>query len=192
MLANGELEAFRLGLVHGRMSSSDKQAAMDAFRRGEIQVLVATSVVEVGIDVPNATLMTIENAERFGLAQLHQLRGRISRGSYPGYCCLFAGATTAAAAERLQALVDNRDGFRLADIDFALRGPGNVLGTQQHGLPPLRIADLVRDAAVVEEARRDARTLVEADPELVDPQHDRLQRMAVVRYGKSLELGDVG
>lgn len=191
-LANGELEAFRLGLVHGRMSSSDKQAAMDAFRRGEIQVLVATSVVEVGIDVPNATLMTIENAERFGLAQLHQLRGRISRGSYPGYCCLFAEATTAAAAERLQALVDNRDGFRLADIDFALRGPGNVLGTQQHGLPPLRIADLVRDAAVVEEARRDARTLVEADPGLADPQQARLQRMAIVRYGKSLELGDVG
>jgi ATP-dependent DNA helicase RecG len=191
-LANGELEEFRLGLVHGRMASIDKQAAMDAFRRGEIQVLVATSVVEVGIDVPNATLMTIENAERFGLAQLHQLRGRISRGSFPGYCCLFAGASTIAAAERLQALVDNRDGFRLADIDFALRGPGDVLGTRQHGLPPLRIAELVRDAIVVEEARQDARALVEIDPELSDPQHALLQRMAVVRYGKSMDLGDVG
>jgi ATP-dependent DNA helicase RecG len=191
-LANGELEAFRLGLVHGRMSSGDKQLAMDSFRRGEIQVLVATSVVEVGIDVPNATLMAIENADRFGLAQLHQLRGRISRGSYPGYCCLFSAATTPGAAERLQALVENRDGFRLADIDFALRGPGNVLGTRQHGLPPLRIADLVRDAEVVEEARIAARTLVESDPELTDPQHARLQRMVIVRYGKSLELGDVG
>jgi ATP-dependent DNA helicase RecG len=191
-LANGELEAFRLGLVHGRMSSNEKQLAMDAFRRGEIQVLVATSVVEVGIDVPNATLMTIENADRFGLAQLHQLRGRISRGSYPGYCCLFSGATTPAAAERLQALVENRDGFRLADIDFALRGPGNVLGTRQHGLPPLRIADLVRDAEIVEEARLAARALVEGDPELADPEHARLQRMAIVRYGRSLDLGDVG
>lgn len=191
-LANGELEAFRLGLVHGRMSSGDKQVAMDAFRRGEIQVLVATSVVEVGIDVPNATMMTIENADRFGLAQLHQLRGRISRGAYPGYCCLFSGANTPAASERLQALVDNRDGFRLADIDFALRGPGDVLGTRQHGLPPLRIADLVRDANVVEEARLAARALVESDPELAEPQHARLQRMAIVRYGKSLDLGDVG
>lgn len=191
-LANGELEAFRIGLVHGRMSSHDKQAALEAFRRGEIQVLVATSVVEVGIDVPNATLMTIENAERFGLAQLHQLRGRVSRGSYPGYCTLFAGSQSDEAANRLQALVDNADGFKLAEIDFALRGPGDMLGTRQHGLPPLRIADLQRDAAVVEQARTDAMLLIQGSPQLAQPELGQLRRMVLVRYGETLELGDVG
>ena len=191
-LANGELEAFRLGLIHGRMTSMEKQTAMAAFRRGEIQVLVATSVVEVGVDVPNATLMTIEGAERFGLAQLHQLRGRISRGSFPGYCCLFANAQTEEAKQRLQALVESTDGFRLAEVDFTLRGPGDLLGTKQHGLPPLRIADLVRDSVVVEEARRDARQLVEIDPGLAASEHAALRRMALVRYGQTLDLGDVG
>jgi ATP-dependent DNA helicase RecG len=191
-LANGELEAFRIGLVHGRLTPGEKLAAMDAFRGGQTQVLVATSVVEVGVDVANATLMAIEGAERFGLAQLHQLRGRISRGSFPGYCCLFANARTDEAIERIKAFVDSNDGFRLAEIDFAMRGPGDLLGTKQHGLPPLRIADLTRDAAVVEEARRDARELVAADPGLAQPDHALLRRMALVRYGKSLDLGDVG
>lgn len=191
-LSNGELEAFRLGLVHGRMSSHDKQAALEAFRRGEIQVLVATSVVEVGIDVPNATLMTIENAERFGLAQLHQLRGRVSRGNYPGYCALFAGTPSEEAAARLQALVDNSDGFKLAEIDFSQRGPGDMLGTRQHGLPPLRIADLQRDAPIVEEARRDAQAVIHQNPQLAQPELQSLRKMALVRYGETLELGDVG
>ncbi|MGD9722446.1 MAG: ATP-dependent DNA helicase RecG [Pirellulales bacterium] len=191
-LVNGELEAFRLGLVHGRMSPAEKDAAMDAFRRGQTQVLVATSVVEVGVDVPNATLMTIEGAERFGLAQLHQLRGRVSRGAHPGYCCAFGNATTDEAVARLQAFVESTDGFRLAELDFVLRGPGELLGTRQHGLPPLRIADLVRDAETVAEARRDAQLLVAADPGLAQPQHASLRRMALVRYGKSLDLGDVG
>lgn len=191
-LANGELEAFRIGLVHGRMTSAEKHEALSAFRSGQLQALVATSLVEVGIDVPNATLMTIESAERFGLAQLHQLRGRISRGSHPGYCCLFAGRQTPEAVERLKALVDTSDGFRLAEIDFALRGPGDVLGTRQHGLPPLRIADLQRDAALLAEARGDARAVVEADPDLARAEHALLRRMALVRYGKSLDLGDVG
>jgi ATP-dependent DNA helicase RecG len=191
-LANGELEAFRLGLVHGRMSPAEKEAAMEAFRRGHTQVLVATSVVEVGVDVPNATVMTIEGAERFGLAQLHQLRGRISRGSYPGYCCAFANASTEQAVERLKAFVELNDGFRLAELDFQLRGPGELLGTRQHGMPPLRIADLVRDAAVVAEARADAQALVASDPGLAREEHALLRRMALVRYGKSLELGDVG
>jgi ATP-dependent DNA helicase RecG len=191
-LANGELEAFRIGLVHGRMAPHEKQAAMEAFRNRKTQVLVATSVVEVGVDVPNATLMTIESAERFGLAQLHQLRGRISRGSFPGYCCLFSGATTPEAQQRLEALVASHDGFELAELDFRLRGPGDLLGTRQHGLPPLRIADLVRDADVVELAREDARSLVATDPGLGEPRHALLRRMALVRYGKSLDLGDVG
>jgi ATP-dependent DNA helicase RecG len=191
-LANGELDAFRLGLIHGRMTPAEKHSAMDAFRRGELQVLVATSVVEVGVDVANATLMTVEGAERFGLAQLHQLRGRIRRGSFPGYCCLFAGAQSEEAQRRLKAFVEVEDGFRLAELDFELRGPGDLLGTRQHGMPPLRIADLVRDAATVEEAQRDARALVESDPGLAKSEHAALRRMALVRYGKSLDLADVG
>lgn len=191
-LTNGELEAFRLGLVHGRMTSDQKDAAMEAFRRGDTQVLVATSVVEVGVDVPNATLMTIQAAQRFGLAQLHQLRGRVSRGAFAGYCCLFTDADAAATDERLQALVKTTDGFELAELDFALRGPGDLLGTRQHGLPPLRIADLQRDTAILEEARRDAQELVAADPALAQDEHILLRRMVLVRYGKALELGDVG
>jgi ATP-dependent DNA helicase RecG len=191
-LANGELAEFRLGLVHGRMSAEEKQAAMDAFRSGKTQVLVATSVVEVGVDVPNATLMTIEGAERFGLAQLHQLRGRVSRGLFAGYCCLFADPQNNDAKARLQALVESTDGFRLAEVDFELRGPGDLLGTRQHGLPPLRIADLRRDAALLDEARGDAQALVAIDPGLQRPEHAKLRRMVLVRYGQMLDLGDVG
>ncbi len=191
-LANGELEAFRLGLVHGRLSSGQKDAAMQAFRSGEIQVLVATSVVEVGVDVPNATLMAIQGAERFGLAQLHQLRGRISRGTYPGYCCLLTEASGEAAQRRLSALVRSNDGFELSDIDFELRGPGELIGDRQHGLPALHMADLARDRAVLEEARRNAQSLLDADPQLSRPEHAGLRRKVLARYGKTLELGDVG
>ncbi len=191
-LANGPLEAFRLGLIHGRLTPAEKDAAMDAFRRGQTQVLICTSVVEVGVDVPNATLMTIEAGERFGLAQLHQLRGRISRGAHPGFCCVFANPATEESAKRLQAFTSTTDGFRLAEEDFVLRGPGELFGTRQHGLPPFRIADLVRDAEVVEEARRDAQALVAADPGLAQPQHARLRRLMLTRYGQALELGDVG
>jgi ATP-dependent DNA helicase RecG len=191
-LANGELEAFRVGLIHGRMPPQEKDAVMDAFRHGEHQVLVCTSVVEVGVDVPNATLMTIESGERFGLAQLHQLRGRISRGRYPGFCCVFAEPQTEAAQRRLEAFTKSTDGFKLAEQDFALRGPGDLFGTQQHGLPPFRIADLLRDQDLLVEARRDAMQLIAADPGLAQPDHARLRRQMLSRYGKALELGDVG
>jgi ATP-dependent DNA helicase RecG len=191
-LANGPLEEFRLGLIHGRMNAAEKEAAMDAFRRGETQVLVSTTVIEVGVDVPNATLLAIESGQRFGLAQLHQLRGRIVRGAHPGFCCVFAEPTSPESQKRLEAFAASTDGFELAETDFALRGPGDLLGTKQHGLPPLRIADPRADAAVLDEARRDAREMVAADPDLTKPEHARLRKMVLVRYGQVLDLGDVG
>lgn len=191
-LANGELAGFRLGLVHGRLSSEEKEHVMEQFRDEEVQVLVATTAVEVGVDVPNATVMTIEGAERFGLAQLHQLRGRVSRGSHPGYVCVFPAREGEEAEKRLQAFVENGDGFKLAELDFELRGPGDLFGTKQHGLPPLRIADLNRDSAVLTEARHVARDLITADPQLAAPEHALLLKQVVQRYGKALDLGDVG
>jgi ATP-dependent DNA helicase RecG len=191
-LVNGPLEAFRLGLIHGRMTPEAKDAVMDDFRSGRIQVLVCTSVVEVGLDVPNATLMTIESGERFGLAQLHQLRGRISRGRFPGHCCVFAGSQTDEARRRLKAFESTTDGFRLAELDFELRGPGELFGTRQHGMPPLYVADLSRDRDLLLEARRDAQALVAGDPGLSHPDHALLRRMTIARYGTALDLGDVG
>jgi ATP-dependent DNA helicase RecG len=191
-LAHGPLEAFRLGLLHGRMSSTAKDDAMQAFRRGDVQALVTTTVVEVGVDVGNATLMTVYSGERFGLSQLHQLRGRISRGTQPGFCAVFTDVESSEARQRLESFAATNDGFRLAEIDFELRGPGDLLGTRQHGLPPLRIADLVRDGGVLEEARHDAQQLIAADPTLAQPQFALLKQMVLRRYGRVLELGDVG
>jgi ATP-dependent DNA helicase RecG len=191
-LTNGELADFRLGLIHGRLHPEEKDAIMDDFRRNEIQVLVSTSVVEVGVDVPNATLMTIESGERFGLAQLHQLRGRISRGRFPGFCCVFGNPQTEDSIARLKAFVSSTDGFELAETDFKIRGPGDLFGTKQHGLPPLRIANLLLDGDILAEARRDAQEFVKSDPGLAEEQHALLKRMMMVRYGKALELGDVG
>ena len=190
-LAHGPLEAFRLGLLHGRMSSSEKEATMRAFRTGELQALVTTTVIEVGIDVPNATLMTVCSGERFGLSQLHQLRGRVSRGTQPGFCAVFTDVEAPEARKRLEAFAATNDGFQLAEIDFELRGPGDLLGTRQHGLPPLRIANLQRDTAVLDEARRDAQQLV-ATAAIAEPDFARLRQMVLRRYGRVLELGDVG
>ncbi len=192
-LANGPLEAFRVDLIHGRMSSAEKETVMDAFRRGWTQVLVATSVIEVGVDVPNATLMTIEDGERFGLAQLHQLRGRVRRGTFPGYVCVFATPANPAAQERLDAFSRCTDGFELAELDFSLRGPGDLFGTRQHGMPPLRVADLQRDGAILEEARRDALAMISADDAaFFQSDFELLRRQVVRRYGEALDLGSVG
>jgi ATP-dependent DNA helicase RecG len=191
-LSNGPLADFRLGLIHGRMTAAEKDAAMADFRRGEIQALVSTSVVEVGVDVPNATLMTIESGERFGLAQLHQLRGRISRGKFPGFCCVFGDPQTPESIERLKAFVSSTDGFKLAETDFQLRGPGEFFGARQHGLPPLMIADLLSDSELLDEARRDAQELIAADPGMSLEKHSKLRAQTLHRYGKALDLGDVG
>ena len=170
----------------------EKQAAMDAFRERQAQVLVATSVVEVGIDVPNASVMTIENAERFGMASLHQLRGRVGRGRFPGYVALCPGSDSEEARRRVRAVEQTSDGFELAEIDFQMRGPGELLGTRQHGIPPLRIADLRRDQAMLMESRQAADQLISADPQLSQAEHAALRRQVIARYGQVLQLGDVG
>jgi ATP-dependent DNA helicase RecG len=191
-LTNGELEAFRLGVLHGRMSSAEKQQTMADFRSGATQVLVSTTVVEVGVDVANATVMTVAGADRFGLAQLHQLRGRVGRGNRAGFCGVLLGEVNESARERLAAFAASNDGFALAELDFQLRGPGDLFSTQQHGLPPLRIADLQTDREVLEEARREAQLLVAEDPGLKHAENGRLREQMMKRYGKALELGDVG
>ncbi len=190
-LAAERLDAYRVDLIHGRMSGSDKELAMEEFRNGDTQVLVATSVVEVGVDVPNATLMTIENGERFGLAQLHQLRGRISRGTRPGYLCVFAAPDNDDAQKRLDAFSETTDGFELAEADFRFRGPGDVLGRKQSGMPPMRIADLTSDIEVLMVAREMAQEMVDEDPDLESPELADLRGQVLRRYGKRLELGDV-
>ncbi len=190
------LKDFRVGMLHGRMSNEEKEKIMFDFRTGELQALVATSVIEVGVDVPNATLMTIENAERFGLAQLHQLRSRIGRGEHPGFCAVFSDVVHQPKYEetlaRLKAFVESTDGFKLAEVDFELRGPGELFGTQQHGMPPLRIADLSRDRDVLLEVRQVATELVRHDPGLAQAEHAKIRKQVLTRYGKVLDLGDVG
>jgi ATP-dependent DNA helicase RecG len=192
-LSNGELAMFRVGVIHGRMSAAEKEQMMASFRAGRTQVLVSTSVIEVGVDVPNACVMVIDSPERFGLAQLHQLRGRVGRGIVAGFCgLLMREEMSEDARERLTAFAATTDGFALAEMDFQLRGPGDLFGTQQHGLPPLRIADLRRDKAILEEARRAAQALFAADPGLKTADHARLRRQMLTRYGAALELADVG
>ncbi len=192
-LQEGPLAGLRVDLLHGRMDGSDKQSKLDAFTSGHTQVLVATTVVEVGIDVPNATVMTILDADRMGLAQLHQLRGRISRGSFPGYVCVFAKPGVAPEENaRLSVLASTDDGFRLAEQDLQMRGPGDLLGTKQIGLPPLRIADLVRDSEVLVHARSIAQSIVEKDPNLDLAEHAKLKRQVTQRHGAVVALGDVG
>ena len=186
-LSQGELKEFRVGLVHGQLDRETRTQTMDAFRDGELDVLVATTVIEVGVDVPNATLMLINQAERFGLSQLHQLRGRIGRGKFQGYCFLFSESDTPEATKRLSAMESTSDGFRIAEVDFQLRGPGDVLGTRQSGALPLRVADLTRDEAVLIEARTAAFNLVQTG-EFDEPQFAPLKNQVLDRFSKLMDL----
>jgi ATP-dependent DNA helicase RecG len=191
-LAQGPLAGLRVGLLHGRLDEEAKGTVMDRFRRHELDLLVCTSVVEVGVDVPNATLMVVEHAERFGLSQLHQLRGRVSRGTLAGNCYLFAEPANDEARERLRALVRLTDGFVLAEEDARLRGAGELFGLRQHGLGELRLGDPIRDAALLQQARRDAFALVAADAGLGRPEHAPLRQAVLERFGRTLELAEVG
>ncbi len=163
------------GLLHGRLKSDEKNAAMTAFRAAETKVLISTTVIEVGVDVPNATVMLIENAERFGLAQLHQLRGRIGRGTRTSYCILVPGEDTPATRQKLEVLEKTNDGFVVAEADLQLRGPGDLIGTAQTGLPPLRLGNLLRDQAEMLKARDQARKVFKKDPHLEDPSNANLK-----------------
>jgi ATP-dependent DNA helicase RecG len=181
----------RVDLVHGRLDAAARAEAMRRFGRGETQVLVSTSVIEVGVDVPNATLIIVEHAERFGLAQLHQLRGRVGRGTRPGTCALVARGGGEGSEARIEAMLETTDGFRIADADLRIRGPGEFLGTRQHGkLPDLRIADLVRDARLVSVAREAALAQVRDDPGLA--RASALRDAVRARWGSRLALADVG
>ena len=153
-----------VGLLHGRLGSGEKEAAMDAFKSRRTKILVSTTVIEVGVDVPNATVMVIEQAERFGLSQLHQLRGRVGRGGNQSYCMLITGKLNDAGKERIRTLVDSQDGFVIAEMDLKLRGPGEFFGTKQSGLPSLRIANILRDPDILTAARHEARAFVENPP----------------------------
>jgi len=182
---------FAVELLHGQMPSAKKQKIMSEFRKGKIDLLVSTVVVEVGVDVPNATIMVIEEADRFGLAQLHQLRGRIGRSESKSYCLLFAETDNETAKSRLEIMTRSNDGFELAEHDLRLRGPGEMFSTRQHGLPDLKIADIVNDYDLLVMARRNAFEMVRDDPMLVKAEHKNIRRALLDRFGDALGLADI-
>ncbi len=191
-LEAGPLAGFRLALMHGQLSQRERETVMERFRAADLDALIATSVIEVGVDLPNASVMCIENAERFGLAQLHQLRGRVGRGDHASLCLLIADPTTEDATERLVVMEATADGFEIAQRDLEIRGPGEFFGAAQSGMPRLRVADLARDLDLLTLARKDARAWIEASPELARPEEESLRRRMFKAVGKELGLVEIG
>ncbi|WP_437223140.1 ATP-dependent DNA helicase RecG [Planctomicrobium sp. SH661] len=190
-LSTQELSGFRIGMVHGRMKREERDETMEAFRERELDVLVATTVIEVGVDVPNATLMVILNAERFGLSQLHQLRGRVARGKYRGYCFLFSESSSPDALSRLAVLERSNDGFEVAEQDFELRGPGDVLGTRQHGALPLRFYKHLQEEKLLEMARDEALRVV-LSGHFDQVEYSALKRRVLERFARLMDLPQSG
>jgi ATP-dependent DNA helicase RecG len=190
-LQAGAFRNRRVALLHGRIPAEERDGIMRRFREGEIDVLVATTVIEVGIDVPNATVMLIEHPERFGLSQLHQLRGRVGRGAEASYCILL-GDVSPEVAERLSIFCGTEDGFEIARADLRLRGMGDLFGERQSGIPTFKVADPLRDEALAERAREAAERVLTKDPELDHPAHAPLRRVIGTRYSRALELFRVG
>ena len=192
-LSTGPLAGLRVGLLHGRLDADEKEVIMRRYQRGEIDVLVATTVIEVGVDVPNATVMVVEHAERFGLAQLHQLRGRVGRGAAKSYCILVTGGRVSEEAEeRLNAMVHTQDGFELAELDLRMRGPGEFFGTRQAGVPDFRVANIVRDRAVLELAKQEAERFVNAKPEGTDTELARVRAQLKEAWQRRYGLVEAG
>ena len=192
MLSDTHLRDFKVGMIHGRMVRDERDQVMRAFRDGEIDALVATTVIEVGVDVPNATMMIIEHAERFGLAQLHQLRGRVGRGSRRSICILIGDPQTDEARQRLDAIGATGDGFKIAERDLEIRGPGELFGTRQAGAAPFRVAKLPEDIHLLELARKDAKEWIEQNPLLESERDALLRRRLLKAHGEFLGLADVG
>lgn len=190
-LANEYFKDFNVQLLHGQMNAEAKAVVMDEFRRGKVDVLVSTLVIEVGVDVPNATMMVIETADRFGLAQLHQLRGRIGRGESNSYCFLFTETDNETASKRLDIMVRTNDGFEIAEEDLRIRGPGELFSTRQHGLPDLKIADIVEDFELLQMSRRDAFALIESDPLLDNQEHSNIRKGLIEKFQTRLNLADI-
>ena len=191
-LQDGPWKGLKLAGLHGAMARDERDATMNAFRAGTVQALVATIVIEVGVDVSNASVMVVEHADRFGLAQLHQLRGRVGRGSTQSLCVFLGQSTTDDGKQRLEAIGNTDDGFVIAETDLRIRGPGEVFGSRQSGLPPFQIANLATDGELLRVAREDAHAWIEKDPELSAPGLATLKHKLWITYGKALGLGDVG
>jgi ATP-dependent DNA helicase RecG len=183
-----------VGLLHGRLDADEKERVMREFQQGKIEILVATTVIEVGVDVPNATVMVIEHADRFGLAQLHQLRGRIGRGAAKSYCVLMRGEKVSEEGERrLDAMVRSNDGFQIAELDLELRGPGEFFGTKQAGIPSFRVANIIRDRQLLEAAKREAAFVISGpNAEISKDEVDRALREMRARWAASYGLVEVG
>ncbi len=192
-LKNDIFPQFSLGVLHGRMKSAEKDAVMNDFRAGKLQLLVSTTVIEVGVDVPNATVMMVEHADRFGLSQLHQLRGRVGRGAEKSYCLLIPSEHYSDdAARRLQVMVETEDGFRIAEADLEIRGPGDFLGTRQAGLPDFRVANLLKDIRLLEIARQEAFAYIEKSNHLTSEESQPVRQELIRRWGGRLELATIG
>jgi ATP-dependent DNA helicase RecG len=191
-LAAGPLAELRVAALHGQMPTEQKEQTMSDFREGRIDVLVSTTVIEVGIDVPNATVMVIDGADRFGLSQLHQLRGRVGRGIWPSHCILLSDAPTSGAEARLGAMLSTTSGFEIAEMDLRLRGPGEFFGTRQHGLPEFKLADVTSELDLLQLAKEDAQLLLADDAKLSQPGHASLRKALLAQFGKTMDLVQVG